>query len=175
MDVTALTVRELANLRTFCETYFADAFYRPWSPDHLRAIEKIKRVVKSGGLFAFAMPRGLGKTTLARLSALWAVLGGYRPFVCLIGGSQERTIELLTPIRKAVLEKLVSTYLAKDFRRSERHRRPLRSAKSRLSHPSTEGLEKSAYNRWDSYAGVDHLSQPSRYERIKVRDVAYYR
>ena len=38
---------------------------------------------------------------------LWAVLGGYRPFVCLIGGSQERAIELLTPIRKAILENSV--------------------------------------------------------------------
>ena len=94
----------VASFRFFCETYFASALYRNWSEDHLRVIEKIERAVKEGGLFAFAMPRGSGKTTLARLSALWAVLGGYRPFVCLIGGSQERAIELLTPVRKAILE-----------------------------------------------------------------------
>jgi hypothetical protein len=92
------------SFRFFCETYFAAALYRNWSEDHLRVIDKIERAVKEGGLFAFAMPRGSGKTTLARLSALWAVLAGYRPFVCLIGGSQERAIELLTPIRKAILE-----------------------------------------------------------------------
>jgi len=105
-DIVDLARRERARAGFcfFCETYFAAACSRPWSEDHLRVIEKIERAVKEGGLFAFAMPRGSGKTTLARLSALWAVLSGYRPFVCLIGGSQERAIELLTAIRKAVLE-----------------------------------------------------------------------
>jgi len=92
------------DFRFFCETYFTTALYRGWSADHLRVIEQIERAVKEGGLFAFAMPRGSGKTTLARLSALWAVLAGYRPFVCLIGGSQDRAVELLSPIRKAILE-----------------------------------------------------------------------
>ena len=96
--------RAVASFRFFCETYFAAACPRAWSADHLRIIDQIERAVKNGGLFAFAMPRGSGKTTLARLAALWAVLGGYRPFVCLIGGSQERAIELLAPIRKAILE-----------------------------------------------------------------------
>jgi hypothetical protein len=92
------------SLRLFCETYFPLAFYRAWSVDHLKIIAKIERAVKSGGLFALAMPRGSGKTTLARLSALWAVLVGYRPFVCLIGGSDERARDLLLPIKKYVLE-----------------------------------------------------------------------
>jgi len=101
-DVVDPARRQQASVsfRFFCETYFAAACSRAWSEDHLRVIEKIERAVKEGGLFAFAMPRGSGKTTLARLSALWAVLGGYRPFVCLIGGSQERAIELLTLIRE---------------------------------------------------------------------------
>jgi len=63
-----------------------------------------RAAVKEAACLPSLMPRGSGKTTLARLSALWAVLGGYRPFVCLIGGSQERAVELLTPIRKAILE-----------------------------------------------------------------------
>ena len=92
------------SLRLFCETYFPKAFYRAWSEDHLKVIAKIERAVKEGGLFAFAMPRGSGKTTLARLSALWAVLVGYRPFVCLIGGSDERAKDLLVPVKKYVLE-----------------------------------------------------------------------
>lgn len=93
-----------ASLRLFCETYFPRAFYRAWSPDHLKVLAKIERAVKDGGLFAFAMPRGSGKTTLARLSALWAVLVGYRPFVCLIGGSDERAKDLLLPVKKYILE-----------------------------------------------------------------------
>ncbi len=93
-----------ASLRLFCETYFPRAFYRNWSDDHLKVLSKIERAVKDGGLFAFAMPRGSGKTTLARLSALWAVLIGSRPFVCLIGGSDERAKDLLLPIKKYILE-----------------------------------------------------------------------
>ena len=74
------------------------------SRDHLRAIEKIERVVKTGGLFAFAMPHGSGKTTLCRVAALWAVLAGYRLFVCLVGGSEPRALDLLRPTRLAMLE-----------------------------------------------------------------------
>jgi len=92
-----------ARLRVFCETYFPRVFYRPWSDDHLRVIAKMERCILEGGLFAFAMPRGSGKTTLARLAALWAVLTGSRQFVCLIGASQPRATELLSNIRKSIL------------------------------------------------------------------------
>jgi hypothetical protein len=83
----------------FCETYFTKAFWRPWSPDHLRVLAKIEKAVREGGLFAFAMPRGSGKTALAR-----AVLYGYRPYVCLIAGSQDNARELLRPLRLLILE-----------------------------------------------------------------------
>ncbi|MBI5725783.1 MAG: hypothetical protein HZA50_17620, partial [Planctomycetes bacterium] len=52
------------SFRLFCTTYFPGAFWRPWSQDHLRVIAKIERAVRDGGLFAFAMPRGSGKTAL---------------------------------------------------------------------------------------------------------------
>jgi len=92
------------SFRVFCETYFPSAFYRAWSDDHLRVIGRIEKAVRDGGLFAFAMPRGSGKTTLARCSALWAVLYGYRPFVCLIGAADDRAKELLLPIKKHIIE-----------------------------------------------------------------------
>jgi hypothetical protein len=93
-----------ASFRVFCETYFPAAFHRAWSDDHLRVIAKIEKAVREGGLFAFAMPRGSGKTTLARCAALWAILYGYRPFVCLIGAADDRAKELLLPIKKHALE-----------------------------------------------------------------------
>jgi hypothetical protein len=49
------------SFRVFCETYFPEVFYLPWSDDHLRVIEKIEKAVRTGGLFAMAMPRGSGK------------------------------------------------------------------------------------------------------------------
>ena len=87
----------------FCETYFPTAFDRAWSDDHLRVIAKIEEAVLRGGLFAFAMPRGSGKTLLARTAGLWAILIGARRYVCLIGGSQERAMDLLGNIKRAIL------------------------------------------------------------------------
>jgi hypothetical protein len=92
------------SFRLFCTTYFPGAFWRPWSQDHLRVIVKIEKAVREGGLFAFAMPRGSGKTALARCAALWAIFYGYRPFVCMIAGSQDNARELLRPIRTFILE-----------------------------------------------------------------------
>lgn len=100
------------SFRLFCETYFPAAFHRAWSDDHLRVIARIEKAVREGGLFAFAMPRGSGKTTLARCSAIWAVLYGYRPFVCLIGAADDRAKELLIPIKKHILE---NPFLLADF------------------------------------------------------------
>ena len=59
----------------------------PWSDDHLRVIDKIERVVRTGGLFAMAMPRGSGKTVLCQCAVLWAALIQSTPFVCLIAAS----------------------------------------------------------------------------------------
>jgi hypothetical protein len=54
-------IKAMESFKTFCETYFPEVFYLPWSPDHLKVIEKIEQAVLKGGLFALAMPRGSGK------------------------------------------------------------------------------------------------------------------
>jgi len=87
------------NFRFFCETYFADIFYLPWSEDHLRAIGKIEQAVRVGGLFALAMPRGSGKTSLCRAAALWAILTGRHKFVYLIGATADRARAMLEFIK----------------------------------------------------------------------------
>jgi len=83
----------------FCETYFPEVFYLPWSQDHLRVIEKIERAVRTGGLFAMAMPRGSGKTVLCQTAVVWAALQGSVPFVCLIAASADRARDLLESIK----------------------------------------------------------------------------
>ncbi len=88
-----------ASFREFCETYFAEVFYLPWSDDHLRVIDKIEKAVRTGGLFAMAMPRGSGKTVLCQTAVLWSALIGATPFVCLIAASAERARDLLENIK----------------------------------------------------------------------------
>ena len=91
------------NLRCFCDTYFPLEFSKPWSRDHLTVLETMQESIELGGLFAFAMPRGNGKTTMIRAAALWAVLTGRRRYVCIIGGSKPRALEMLVAIKTTIL------------------------------------------------------------------------
>src|SRR4051812_16457974 len=69
--------------RAFCEAYFPQTFTLEWSEDHLKVMAQIEESVLRGGLFATAMPRGSGKTTLAEVACIWSVLYGHRDFVAL--------------------------------------------------------------------------------------------
>ncbi len=87
------------DFRFFCETYFPETFCLPWSDDHLKVIAKIETAVLHGGLFAMAMPRGSGKTTLAETACIWAMLTGAREFVCLIGSDAGHARNMLESIK----------------------------------------------------------------------------
>jgi len=87
------------SFRAFCDTYFPQTFHLPWSDDHLKVIAKIEQAVLEGGLFAMAMPRGSGKTTLCEIACLWAILNGARQFVCLIGSDEEHAASMLESIK----------------------------------------------------------------------------
>ena len=100
------------NFRLFCETYFPEVYVLEWSEDHLRAIAKIQQAVLKGGLFALAMSRGSGKSSLTETAAIWAMLYGHREFVVVIGASESAALEILDSI-KTELE--VNEHLAADF------------------------------------------------------------
>jgi len=87
------------SFRYFCDTYFPATFHLPWSNDHLKVISKIEQAVLHGGLFAMAMPRGSGKTTLCEIACLWAILIGAQEFVCLIGADEDHAEKMLDSIK----------------------------------------------------------------------------
>ena len=87
------------SFRGFCEQYFPQTFHLAWSKDHLKVIAKIEQAVLEGGLFAMAMPRGSGKTTLCETACLWALLYGHREFVALIGSDEEHAADMLDSIK----------------------------------------------------------------------------
>lgn len=91
------------NFRRFCETYAPEFFNLGWSPAHLLVIARLETAVLKGGLFAVAMPRGSGKTTLSIVAVVWAVLYGHRESVVLFGATKEAAVELMTII-KAIIE-----------------------------------------------------------------------
>lgn len=88
-----------SDFRFFCEQYFPLTFHLPWSPDHLKVISKIVQAVLRGGLFAMAMPRGSGKSTICECACIWAVLYGHRDFVCLIGSDEGHAMDMLDSIK----------------------------------------------------------------------------
>jgi hypothetical protein len=100
------------SFRLFCESYCPRTFDLAWSDDHLRVIKQIEESVLRGGLFATAMPRGSGKTTLAEIACVWAVLYGHRNFVALIGSDEGHALQMLESI-KTELE--ANELLAEDF------------------------------------------------------------
>lgn len=100
------------DFRAFCETYAAESFPLAWSCDHLTAILKIEGAVLRGELFAFAMPRGSGKTTLCEWASIWALLHGHRQFIVIVGSDQAIAEQMLDSI-KSHLEQ--NDLLADDF------------------------------------------------------------
>jgi hypothetical protein len=86
------------DFRKFCEEYFPEIFYLPWSADQLKVIAKIERAVLAGELFAFAMPRGDGKTSLCLAAVVWATLCGHHLFVTLIAATEYRARKLLEKV-----------------------------------------------------------------------------
>jgi len=87
------------DFRVFCDSYFPDLFYLPWSPDHRKVIGKIEEAVLHGGLFAMATPRGAGKSSLTECACLWAIIYGHRDFVCLIGSDEAHALDMLESLR----------------------------------------------------------------------------
>ncbi|WP_029630451.1 terminase gpA endonuclease subunit [Zavarzinella formosa] len=100
------------SLQRYCETYRKETFRLKWSADHLRVIEKLETAILHGGLFAMAMPRGTGKTSLVEAAAEWAILYGHRRFIVLIGATEGAAVEMLDSIK---LEIETNELLLADF------------------------------------------------------------
>jgi hypothetical protein len=76
-------------LRLFAETYFAHRLWWPFSPSHLDDLRTLQRCAEEGGLFAFARPRGEGKTTLAEITALYATAYGFRRYPLIVAANDK--------------------------------------------------------------------------------------
>ena len=87
------------SFKAWCESYFPATFSLAWSDDHLTAIAKIEAAVLRGELFAFAMPRGSGKTSLVEAAAMWGIFNGHRDFVAIIGSDEDAASSMLDSIK----------------------------------------------------------------------------
>lgn len=102
----------LDSLEAFCRSYLPMWFPLPFCAAHRDAIGRLESCTNDGGLYAQAMMRGGGKTTLARAAALRAILYGLRRFVVLIQATQPLAVKSLKVIQRQ-LE--ANDLLAEDF------------------------------------------------------------
>ena len=101
------------SLEKFLVTYFPRAFAKPFCDDHRKVIGKLEKAIREGGLFAVAMPRGQGKTSIIERAVLWALLYRFRRFGCLIGATDGAATSMLEHIKR---ELLFNPILGCDFR-----------------------------------------------------------
>lgn len=90
------------SLKLFIETYSPEALYFRWSPDHLRAIERIEEAATRGALYAFAMARGSGKTLLCRMATLWVMSYAHCRYPYLVGSTEEKARESLDTLQTII-------------------------------------------------------------------------
>lgn len=100
------------DLERFLRTYFPRAFPSPFCRDHQKMIGKIQEAETQGGLYARAMPRGFGKTTIATRSMLHAGVYGHRRFGLLVASTKPLATRIMTQQKK---ELCFNKLLLEDF------------------------------------------------------------
>jgi len=85
----------------FLTTYFPEIFCLPFSPNHRLAITSFEDTCLKGGLFALAMPRGTGKTSIAECADIWTVCYAHRKFSALIGSDAGHAADMLASIKSS--------------------------------------------------------------------------
>ena len=104
--------RATKSLKTFLTTYFPDIFYLKFSAIHLDVISKIEATIDKGELYALAMPRGSGKTSICQCALVWAIVTGRAKCAVLVCSNQSRAEQLVGDIYSLVSsnEKLASDF-----------------------------------------------------------------
>lgn len=99
MDV-GMRERVEDSLESFCLECQPEIFSFPFASIHIEVIKCLETAINSGGLFAYAMPRGVGKTCLAEAACVWAILTGKRRYVVLISATEKHATQSLDNIKK---------------------------------------------------------------------------
>ncbi|VTR92804.1 Uncharacterized protein OS=Isosphaera pallida (strain ATCC 43644 / DSM 9630 / IS1B) GN=Isop_2452 PE=4 SV=1: Terminase_GpA [Gemmata massiliana] len=125
------------SLKLFCETYSPQAFAMGWSESHLRAIARMEEAATRGALFAFAMPRGSGKTTISRMAALWATLNAVCRYAFVIGATSDKAGQSLDAMKTLIR---FSDTLADDYPEVSHYARALNGIANRATGQTCDGV-----------------------------------
>ena len=102
--VKAARARLEKSMTKWIKHHGGEAFDQPFSPDHKKVIAKIEKAINKGGLFALAMPRGHGKTTILKWAALYVMLTGRRKYVVIIAATAEMAQAFIEFMRQQIQE-----------------------------------------------------------------------
>ena len=87
------------DLERFLRTYFPKIFRSPFCADHRKLIQKTEEAERSGLLYARAMFRGGGKTSIFSSSTLHATAYKFRRFVVTISATNRASTRVLKQIK----------------------------------------------------------------------------
>ena len=87
------------DLERFLRTYFPKIFRSPFCADHRKLIRKTEEAERSGLLYARAMFRGGGKTSIFSCSTLHATAYEFRRFVVTISATNRESLRVLRQIK----------------------------------------------------------------------------
>lgn len=88
----------------FLRAYFPAEYCKPFGPDQLADIRAIADVIRDGGRYLTAAPRGDGKTSRMTRMALWALLYGFRRFVVIVAAEQGQAADISQTLLKEFLD-----------------------------------------------------------------------
>lgn len=100
------------SLKQFCLEYLPHQFPMAMSDGQTEDLEIMQKVAVKGGRFAFADPRGDGKTTRTEAAVLWAALFGHRRCIGIIGADLTAAQDILDSIK---MELRTNELLREDF------------------------------------------------------------
>ncbi len=96
------------SLLDFLLTYFPKKFKYKFGKNHLRFIERLQYNILNDGKQAIGMPRGVGKTTVEKGAALWALAHGHRKYTVIVAASVNEGKAVLDDIKTMVVSKTFS-------------------------------------------------------------------
>jgi hypothetical protein len=93
-------------------SYFPHVFPLPFCRDHRRYITRIEEAMRDGGLHAFSMQRGGGKTQISSRSGILGLCSGKRRFGLLLGATLPLTLRITRHVKQ---ELTGNELLAEDY------------------------------------------------------------
>lgn len=126
-----------ACLEVFALTYFPEKFTIALAELQREYFRRLENAIRAGERICDALPRGTGKTTIARVAIIWAILCGHRRYGVLIGATTPDANQNIDAIKKALAG---NARLAADFPEACFPIAALRQTSQRATGQTCEGV-----------------------------------